>query len=125
VTAIKSELRANLLAARSGITTADSANSTTTITVNSASFSDSMFVRIRCTSSSPITVTLANDVPAGRALELVQYSTGAVTAVAGSGATLVKVSSASASTTNQYEPIVFEVDTNTGVNAAWRLVARS
>ena len=107
--------------------------SSTAITVNAAAFdgpdADSVnahqFLKLLCTGATAITVTLANDVPAGKAVELVaMHATADITAQAGAGATLTKPSSASHSTTEQYEALVYEVDTNSGTNAAWRLVAR-
>jgi hypothetical protein len=125
VPAVKSDLRNNLAAIALGLATGTSANSGTAITVNAASFGDRAFVRIRCTSASAVTVTLASDGPVGKMLELVQYGTGIVTASAGSGASLLKPGAAVANTSAQYDAMVFEVDTNTGSNAVWRLVARS
>ena len=125
VDASKADLRANLLAAKDGILTADSANPGTAIIVSSTNFGDHTFVRIRCTANSAVTVTLANSAPAGVALELVQYGTGIITAVSGSGATLLKPPTTTAVTTSQYDAMIFEVDTNSGTNAVWRMVART
>lgn len=125
VAAQKGDLRANLQAAKDGIEAAVTTNSGTAITVNAASFGDHQFIKILCTGATAITVTLANNVPAGKAVEFVAYhATADITVQAGSGATLVKPTSASHSTTAQYEALVYEVDTNSGTNAAWRLVAR-
>lgn len=125
VAAEKSDLRDNLQAAKDGIEAAVTTNANTAITVNAASFGDHQFIKILCTGATAITVTLANNVPAGKAVELVAYhATADVTAQAGSGATLVKPASAVHATTEQYEAVVYEVDTNSGTNAAWRLVAR-
>jgi hypothetical protein len=131
IAASKADLRANLAAAKSEIETLqlqaavlDAANAGTSITVNNSAFAGHMVYRLRCTASSAVTVTLANDVPAGRAVEVVQYGSGLITAQAGSGATLVRPSVALPSTTSQYETMVFEVDTNSGTNAVWRLVGR-
>lgn len=124
VDAVKGDLRSNLVAIRDGIQTLDSAISAAT-TISSANFGDHTFMRVRSTSASAVTVTLANSVLAGCALEVVQYAAGVVTVAAGSGATLVKPASASFSTSAQYDALVVEVDTNSGSNAAWRLVART
>lgn len=124
VPAVKSHLRANLLAAQTGIIAGIATNSGTTETVNQADFGDRQFIKILFTSGSAIAVTLANDVPAGKAVELVRTGAGNITAAAGSGATLNKPTSATHVTTEQYEALVYEVDTNSGANASWRLVAR-
>jgi hypothetical protein len=131
VAASKADLRANLTAAKSEIETLqaqavvlDAAKAETSITVTSSTFAGHTVYRLRCTASSDVTVTLANDVSAGCALEVVQYGSGLVTAEAGSGASLVRPSVALPSTTSQYEAMVFEVDTNSGTNATWRLVGR-
>jgi hypothetical protein len=124
--AVKSDLRANLQAAADGISADVSTDATTTISIDAAAFGDHQFIKILCTSTSAISVTLENDVPAGKAVEVVRYgASGDITAAAGSGASLVKPSSASLTTSQQYEAMVFEVDTNSGTNAAWRLAARS
>lgn len=107
-------------ATKAGVST----NAGTAITVNAASFGNLEFIKILCTAAGAVTITLANDVPAGKTVELVRRGAGNVTGQAGSGATLVKPASASHATTEQYEALVYEVDTNTGTNAAWRLVAR-
>ena len=121
----KLAIAANAVAIKAGIEAGVSTNSGTAITVNAASFGDRQFLKILCSGATAITVTLANDVPAGKAVELVAYhATADVTAQAGSGATLVKPASAAFATTEQYEAVVYEVDTNSGTNAAWRLVAR-
>jgi hypothetical protein len=125
VNAVKADLRTNLQAAKDGIETADSVLAGTATTVSGTTFGNHTFVRIRCTGGATATVTLANNVPAGCALELVQYGAGLVTAIPGAGATLVKPAAASTSTAAQYDAMIFEVDTNTGTNAAWRLVTRS
>lgn len=124
VAAVKSDLRANLLAAQTGIVIGIATNSGTTETVNQADFGDRQFIKILFTSASAIAVTLANDVPAGKAVELVRTGAGNITAAAGAGATLNKPTSATHVTTEQYEALIYEVDSNSGTNAAWRLVAR-
>lgn len=125
VPAVKADLRANLQAAKDGIEAGISTNSGTAITVNAASFGDRQFIKILCSAATNPTVTLANDVPAGKSVELVAFhATADVTVQAGAGATLVKPASAALVTTEQYEAMVCEVDTNSGTNAAWRLVAR-
>jgi len=123
-------IAASLAAAKDGIEAGVSSNSSTAITVNAASFGDRQFLKILCTGATAITVTLANNVPAGKAVELVAYhATADVTVQPGSGATLVPPQSSPwsttlYSTTAQYEALVLEVDTNAGTNAAWRLVTR-
>lgn len=125
VAAEKGDLRDNLQAAKDGIEAAVTTNANTSITVNAASFGDHQFIKILCTSGSAITVSLAADVLAGRAVELVRYGAGNITAQAGSGASLVKPTSATHATTEQYEALVYEVDTQGSPDsAAWRLVAR-
>ena len=132
VPASKADLRANLQAAKDEIEALQDAASpgisTTaapTISVQASSFGDRQYIKLLCSATSAITITLEANVPAGKAVELVRYgATGNITARAGTGATLVKPSSASHSTTEQYEALVYEVDTNSGTNAAWRLVAR-
>lgn len=113
-------------AAKDGVEAGVSTNGTTSITINAASFGDRQFIKILCSAATATTATLANDVPAGKTIELVAYhATATVTAQAGSGATLDKPTSSSFATSEQYEAMVYEVDTNTsGTNAAWRLVAR-
>lgn len=126
VDSVKADLRANLQAAADGISPADTLSAATAITVNAAAFGAHALARIRCSANAAVTVTLAADVPAGKAVQLVQYGSGIVTPVAGSGATLVKPASATYPTAAQYDAIVLEVDANVGGNAAaWRLDARS
>jgi len=125
VNAVKADLRVNLQAAKDGIETADSVLAGGSTTISATTFGNHTFARMRCTSGAAVTVTLGSNVLAGCALELVQYGTGLVTAIAGAGATLVKPAAASTSTAAQYDAMIFEVDTNTGSNAAWRLVTRS
>ena len=119
-------IAANAVAIKAGIEAGVSTNSGTAITVNAASFGDRQFIKILCTATSNVTVTLANDGVVGKVLEVVAYhATADVTYQAGVGATLLKPASASFSTTEQYEAMVVEVDSNsTDTNAVWRLVAR-
>ena len=129
VAASKADLRANLQAAKTGIEAGVSSNSGTAITINAASFGDRQYLKVLCTAATAIAVTLANDGPVGKSVELVRTAAGNITAQPGSGATLVrsgatlvKPTSAFFSTTEQ--SMVYEVDSNTGSAAAWRLVAR-
>jgi hypothetical protein len=107
VPASKSELRANLQAALDGIGGGGgSANTNTSITINAASFGDSMDYFLICTATSAVAVTLAADVPTKKTLHvLAKHATADVT-VDDNGSTSNLLTGLIA-TTAQYDSLVF------------------
>lgn len=102
VPADKGDLRANLQSARDGIEGAGGAdNAGTSITINAASFGDSMDYLLVCTAGTAVGVTLGADVPAKKALHIVQKGAGLVTVAA------TNVLTGSIATTALYDSLVF------------------
>ncbi len=73
------------------------------------------------TSSSPVTVTLPNNLPVPCAVPLEQGGTGQITTVAGSGATGPSNPRSFTKTFAQFAIIIVSVDTNSGTNGHWIL----
>jgi hypothetical protein len=128
--ASKADLRTNLQAAKDEIEALQvpieqgggGGFAGTALTVDAASFGAASEILIRCTSSSPVTITLAADVPFGKGVHVVQYGSGSVTGQAGASASLVKPAAASPSTSGQYDSLVFRVIVNGGAAAEWLVV---
>jgi hypothetical protein len=104
--AVKSDLRANLQATKDGIEGAGGAsNANTSITINAASFGDSMDYFLVCTAATTVTVTLAGDVPTKKTLHVLRKGAGNV-AVVGSGSPS-SLLTGDVTTTAQYDSFVF------------------